>query len=124
MVNKKVFYCSVDNEWEGLYCDNGISKSENITELFGDHLEADTQFFFHTKHAGVLALELLSELMALLFLFSIENNVWYYFGLDSANSLTCIDITDLSKQIEYLQALSGIYTLVYIPERMTGINCI
>ena len=50
--------------------------------------------------------------------------MWYYFGLDSANSLTCIDITDLSKQIEYLQALSGIYTLVYIPERMTGINCI
>lgn len=73
MVNKKIFYCSVDNEWESLYCDNGISKSENIAELFGDHLEADTQFLFHTKHAGVLALELLSELMALLFLFSLEN---------------------------------------------------
>ena len=126
VIVNKIFYCSVDNECRRFYCDNRISKSENIAELFGDHVEADKEFLFHAKHADSISTETVvvraNDTVIFVILLKnnhvlLESNLWYYFVLDSANSFTCIDITDLSKQIEYLQALSGIYAL-------TGINYI
>ena len=42
----KVFYCSVDNEYICLQCDEGVLQVEDVHDLYGGHDEADTRVAF------------------------------------------------------------------------------
>ena len=48
--NRKVFYCSVDNECICLQCDEGVIQVEDVHDLYGAQDEADTRVVFHTVH--------------------------------------------------------------------------
>ena len=53
--NRKVFYCSVDNECICLQCDEeGVIQVEDIHDLYGAQDEADTRVVFHTVHVKQL----------------------------------------------------------------------
>ena len=47
----KVFYCSIDNTCKKFYVMDGCWKIEDVPDLYGYHLEADTRLDFHILHA-------------------------------------------------------------------------
>ena len=51
ILGNKVLSCSVDNKCKKFSIINGLIKVENVPKLYGDHLKADTQVAFHSKHA-------------------------------------------------------------------------
>ena len=53
--NRKVFYCSVDNECICLQCnEEGVIQVEDVHDLYGAQDEADTRVVFHTVHVEQL----------------------------------------------------------------------
>ena len=54
ILDKKVFYCVIDNEFRELYSEDGVLKFEEIYDLYGYHLQGDTRVMFHMKHANLI----------------------------------------------------------------------
>ena len=54
ILGKKVFYCATDNQCKKFYSKDGILKSKEIYNLFGNHLEGDTRVVFYAKHADLI----------------------------------------------------------------------
>ena len=53
--NRKVFYCSVDNECICLQCnEEGVIQVEDVHDLYGAQDEADTRVVFHKVHVEQL----------------------------------------------------------------------
>ena len=91
---------------------------EEVHELYGNHLEADTRVMFHVNHAdkngngniivrgnGTDVAIILTGNANLL----TNGHLWYDFGADYNNSREYLDVTKLSKCLTYVQALPGIY---------------
>ena len=128
VIGEKEFYCSNDNKCTKFYCVEGSLKFETIPELFGDHLEGDTRVMFHAKHAANtkgpgniiirgndtdIFITLLANVQKLS-----RSYLWFDTGLDSDNSRNYVDISKLSKELDYVKALPGIYTYTgidYLP---------
>ena len=51
ILGEKIFYCSIDNECKRYSVVDGVVKVDDIPELYGNHLEADTRVAFHALHA-------------------------------------------------------------------------
>ena len=128
VIGEKEFYCSIDNKCAKLYCVEGSLKFETIPELFGNDLEGDTRgVMFHTKHAdtkgtGNIIVRGNDTDIFIILLANIQNlsrtHLWFDTGLDSDNSRNYVDISKLSKELDYVKALPGIcaYTGIdYLP---------
>ena len=90
---------------------------EEVHELYGNHLEAETRAMFHVNHAGKngngnmigrgnetdIAIILTCNASLLT-----NNHLWYDFGVDYNNNCEYLDVTKLSKCLTYVQALPGI----------------
>ena len=84
-------------------------KFKTILELSGDHLEGDTGVIFHGKHPdtkspGNIIIR--------------GNDIGLDIGLDYDNSRNSVDISKLSKELDYAKALPAIYTypgIDYLP---------
>ena len=117
ILGNKVLYCSADNECKKFSAINGLTKVENVPELYGDHLEADTRMAFHAKHAdevnpgNIVIRANDTEIMVILLANAkkFNSHIWYDCGLDSVNTRCYVDITNLAKTINYVDALPGIY---------------
>ena len=51
IISNKICYCSVDNICKKIYVHDSTLKIEEVHELYGYHLEADTRVAFHAFHA-------------------------------------------------------------------------
>ena len=56
ILGKKLFYCTVDNEFKKFYSEDGALTFQEICNLYGCHLKGDTCLMFHTKHADSIGL--------------------------------------------------------------------
>ena len=127
VIVEKEFYCSIDNKCTKFYCVKGPLKFETIPELFRDHLEGDTRLMSHAKHADTkgpgniiirgndtdIFITLLANVQKLS-----RSYLWFDTGLDSDNSRNYVDISKLSKELDYVKSLPGIYTYTgidYLP---------
>ena len=123
-IGEKEFYCSTDNKCRKFDCVDDPLKFENIPELFGDHLEGGTRVMFHAKHAdtkgpdniiiGGSDTDIFIILLANVQKFS-QSHLWFDIELVSDNSRSYVDISNLSKVLDYVKALPRIYAY-------TGIN--
>ena len=115
----KVFYCSVDNERICLQCDEeGMLQVEDVHYLYGAHDEADTGVVFHAVQVEQLNLgnivircnvtDTLIIMLSNIQKFS-QSYVWLYMGLDYNNSRTFIDVKGTADNLNFIQALPGIY---------------
>ena len=111
-MDKKVFYCAIDNECRKFYSEDGVLKFEEIYDLYGYDLERDTHVTFHTRHADLIDSGNIvgrggdSDISIILScnVEKLENtHLWYDFGVDYNN------ITGLVKNMEIIKALPGIY---------------
>ena len=131
ILGNKVLYCSVDNECKIFSTINGLIKVENIPELYGDylelygdhlelygdHLEADTRVAFHAKHGdeanpGNIVIRANDTIIMVTLLANAKkfnSHIWYNCGLDSVDTRCYVDITNLAKTTNYVDALLGIY---------------
>ena len=96
----------------------GSLKFETIQELFEDHLEGNTKVIFHTKHADTKnpGQIIIRGNDTDIFIISLENvqklsqsHLWFNTGLDSDNSRSYVDISKLSKELNYGKTLPRIY---------------
>ena len=96
----------------------GSLKFETIQELFEDHLEGNTKVIFHTKHADTKnpGQIIIRGNDTDIFIISLENvqklsqsHLWFNTGLDSDNSRSYVDISKLSKELNYGKTLPWIY---------------
>ena len=119
MIGEKELYCSVDNKCTKIYCVEGFLKFETIPELFGDHLEGDTRVMFHAKHAdtkgpGNIIIRGKGTDIFIILLANDQklsiSDLWFDTGLDSDNSRNYVEISKLSKEIDHVKVLPGIYT--------------
>ena len=118
LIGDKVLYCSVDNECKRFTSLDGQVKVEEVPELYGEHLEADTRVMFHAKHAdshdpGNLIIRGTDTDICVVLLSNAHklqmSHLWYDTGLDHDNSRCYIDITKLSNDLSICNALPGLY---------------
>ena len=96
---------------------NGLIKVDNVPELYGDYLGADTRVAFHAKHAdeanpGNIVIHANdTDIMVILLANAkkFNSHIWYDCGLDSVNTRCYVDINNLAKTINYVDELPGIY---------------
>ena len=117
VIGEKEFYCSIDNKCTKFYFVEGSLKFETVPELFGDYLEGDTRVMFHAKHADTkgsgniiirgndtdIFLTLLANVQKLS-----RSHLRFGTRIDSDNSRNYVDISKLSKELDYVKALPGI----------------
>ena len=92
-------------------------KVENVPELSGDHLEADTRIAFHAKHANeanpgnIVIRANDTDIMVILLANAkkFNSHIWYDCSLGSFKTRCYVDVTNLAKTINYVDALPGIY---------------
>ena len=89
----------VENKYRKFYYVGGSFKFEKIQALFEHHLEGDTLIIFHpkrldTKGPGNII---------------IWSNGTDDIGLDSDTSCRYVNISKLSKELDYVNVLPGIY---------------
>ena len=118
VIGEKEFYCSIDNKCTKFYCVEGSLKFETIPELFGDHLEDYTRVMFHAKRAdtkgpGNIIIRGNDTDIFIIVLANIQklsqSQLLFDTGLESDNSRNYVDISKLSKELDYVKALPGIY---------------
>ena len=123
MIAEKILYCAIDNECKKFYCIDGMLRYELVPDLYGHHLKADTRVMFHVKHAGFhdpgniivrandadICVILTSNVHHLS-----NSHLWYDSGLDYDNSREHVDITSLSRSINYTKSLAGAYAFLGI----------
>ena len=92
--------------------------TEEVHELYGNHLEADTRVMFHVNLAdkndnGNIIVRENGTDIAIIFTCNANlltnSHLWYDFGVDYNNSRECLDVTKFSKCLTYVQAPPGIY---------------
>ena len=127
VIGEKEFYCSIDNKYTKFYGVEGSLKFETIPELFGNHLEGDTRIMFHAKHAdtkgsGNIIIRRNDTDIFIILLANVQklwrSHLWFDTGLDSDNSHNYVDISKLSKELDYVKTLPGIYAYTgidYLP---------
>lgn len=54
ILGKKLFYCTVDNEFKKFYSEDGRLKFKEIYNLYDYDLKDDTCAMFHTKQACLI----------------------------------------------------------------------
>ena len=100
------FYFSIDNECNKFYYHNNIFYFEEVNELYGDHLEANSRVMFHIKHADkngngntiargndrntAITHTCNANMLS-------NSNLSYDFGVNFNNSREFLDITKLPK---------------------------
>ena len=87
--------------------------SHSILELFGDHLEGNTRVMFHGKHVDTKCTvsSIIRGNHTGIFIILLENaqkflesNLWFDTELDYDNSRNYVDISKLSKELDYAKA--------------------
>ena len=116
---RKVFYCSVDNEFICLQCDEeGVLQVEDVHDLYGTHDEINTFVAFHAVHfeqldPGNTVIRCNDTDILIIMLLNIQilsqSHVWLDMGLDYSNSCTFIDVKKTADKLNYIQASSGVY---------------
>ena len=125
--DRKVFYCSVDNEFICLQCDEeGVLQVEDVHDLYGTHGEINTFVAFHAVHfeqldpgstvircndTDVIRCNDTDILIIMLLNIQIlsQSHVWLDMGLDYNNSCTFTDVKGTADKLNYIQASSGVY---------------
>ena len=117
VIGEKEFYCSIDNKYTKFYGVEGSLKFETIPELFGNHLEGDTRVIFHAKNADTKGPDniVIEGNDTDIFIIQLAkdqklsiSDLWFDTGLDSDNYRNYVDISKLSKELDYVKALPGI----------------
>ena len=104
---------------------NGLLISENVTDLYGQHLEADTRVAFHALHIDSIKEENIlirandTDVLIILLcnITKFRSSIFLDFGLDHNNSRRIINITELSRTLD-IDVLPGVYALTgndYVP---------
>ena len=125
ILGEKVFYCSIDNICKKFYAADGLLKVEDVTDLYGHHLEADTRVAFHAAYADnndpgniVIRANDTDILIVICNSMRFRSNIWLDSGLDYNNSRKLVNVTQLSQTIEPVKSLPGIYAFTgndYMP---------
>ena len=101
-------------------------KVEDVTDLYGHHLEADTRVAFHAAHAdnndpgNIVIRTNDADIMIVIICNSMRfrSNIWLNYGLDYNISRKLANVTQLSQTIEHVKSLPGIYAFTgndYMP---------
>ena len=107
--------CSINNECKNFYSVDGRLKVEDVPELYGDHLEADTRVMLHAKHAdyvdpGNIIVRANDTDISIILLVNESvlrmSHLWYDSGLDGNNTRRYTSITKLSHTLTYKDALA------------------
>ena len=105
---------------------NGTLKIEEVSDLYGNHLEADTRVCFHAMHADqdnetdIVVRGNDTDILVILLtnVDKFKNNLWLDTGLDFNDTRKLINIKAMSESIKDVNALAGIYAFTgvdYLP---------
>ena len=122
IIGDKIFYCSVDNICKKIYVHDGTLKIEEVYELYGYHLEADTRVAFHAFHAdsvnpgNIVVCGNDTDILVILTCNAdkFSSNIWLDTGLDYNNSRRFINIKSLCQSLSYSHSIPGIYAFTGI----------
>ena len=116
----KSLYCAINNDWKKLYCRNGILKNERVPELYGNHLEGDTQVVFYAKNAdridtGNIVVRANDTDIAVILIWNIhhmDSDVSYDSGYNYDSSRECINIKKLVRNVQNVSSLPGLHAFL------------
>ena len=122
IIGDKIFYCSVDNICKKCYVHDGTLKIEEVYELYGYHLEADTRVAFHAFHAdsvrpgNIVVRGNDTDILVILPCNAdkFSSNIWLDAGLDYNNSRKFINIKSLCQSLSYSHSVPAIYAFIGI----------
>ena len=118
VIGEKVLYLSIENGCMRITSVDGSLRVEDVPELFGAHMEADTRVMLHARHAdindpGNIVVRANDTDVAIVLLANVHvlnlSQLWYDSGLDGNNTRKYTSITKLAASIPYNSALPGLY---------------
>ena len=118
LIHNKVFYCAINNMCMRFYVIDNELRYEEVPELFGSHLEADTRMMFHVIHSdnqdpGNIIVRANDADVLIILLANIHHlqnsQLWYDAGNNYDNSREYVDVNLLAEKINFRTALSGAY---------------
>ena len=118
-IHNKVFYCAINNM--RFYVIDNELRYEEVPELYGSHLEADTRMMFHATHSdnqdpgNIIVRANAADVLIILLanIHHLQNSqLWYDAGNNYDNSREYVDVNLLAEKINFRTALPGAYGLL------------